>query len=162
MKAIFFLLSFLGSIAVFAQQDQITSDTKKQEIKNFGLSVIQKYYDGKCAEVYDCLSDVIVAFEGGMQVKKIMFTNDDFCAAQIFNNSKNNNYSTYLSNYTPEVLDQKEFEIRYKNFWMKLEPGDFYFDGTVKTGKQELFTTGDLARFIIRKSTDGKYKIISI
>jgi aminopeptidase C len=65
-------------------------------------------------------------------------------------------------NYTPEILDQQEFESRYKNFWMKLEPGDFYFDGTVKTGKQDLFTTGDLARFILIKTADGKFQIISI
>ena len=157
MKSIFFLTLICFSITVFGQ-----TDTKKQEVKDFGLAVIQKYYDGKCAEVYDCLADVVVAFEGGMRVKKIMFTTEDFCAAQIFNNLKINNYSTYLSNYTPEVLDQQEFESRFKNFWMKLEPGDFYFDGTVKTGKQELFTTGDLARFILRKTTDGKFQIISI
>ena len=54
----------LLTCAAFAQA------TDKEQAKNFGLSIVQKFYDGKCTEVYDYLADVVVAFEGGMQVKK--------------------------------------------------------------------------------------------
>jgi hypothetical protein len=42
-----------------------------------------------------------------------------------------------------------------------LEPGDFYFNGCNRTGKKELFASGDMVRFIFRKTADGNFTIIS-
>lgn len=155
MKNLFVLMFSLLTCAAFAQA------TDKEQAKNFGLSIVQKFYDGKCTEVYDYLADVVVAFEGGMQVKKIMFNAEDLCEARIFNSSDNNTYSSYLENYSPEIMDHTEFTNRFPNFWIKLEPGDFYFNGCNRTGKKELFASGDMVRFIFRKEKDAKFRIIS-
>ena len=64
-------------------------------------------------------------------------------------------------NYSPEIMDHTEFANRFPNFWIKLEPGDFYFNGCNRTGKKELFASGDMVRFIFRKEKDAKFRIIS-
>ena len=155
MKNLIVLLFLMLTFSAFAQ----VSD--KEKAKDFGLSIIQKFYDGKCTDVYDYLSDVVVAFEGGMQVKKIMFNAEDLCEARIFNSADNNTYTNYLANYSPEILDHTEFAKQFPNFWIKLEPGDFYFNGCNRIGNKELFASGDMVRFIFRKNADGKFTIIS-
>ena len=155
MKNLFVLLLSMFTFSAFAQ----VSD--KEKAKDFGLSIIQKFYDGKCTDVYDYLSDVVIAFEGGMQVKKIMFNAEDLCEARIFNSADNNNFTNYLANYSPEIMNHTEFANRFPNFYIKLEPGDFYFNGCNRTGKKELFASGDMVRFIFRKTAEGNFTIIS-
>jgi len=155
MKNLLFFIFSLLAIPVFAQ----VSD--KDLAREFGLNVVQKFYDGKCTDVYEYLSDVITSFEGGMKVKKIMFTPEDLCEARIFNSADNNTYAAYLENYSPEILDHSEFAAKFPNFWIKLEPGDYYFNGSYRTGKKELLAAGDMVRFIFRKNADGKFTIIS-
>jgi hypothetical protein len=167
MRTIFAVLMLGLTLSVNAQrtapQLSATPAYQAQDARTFGLSVIQKHYEGKCAEVFALLDSEIIAFENGARFQKSQFTVTDFCSEDPFNSAITvNDYNTYLANFTTEVLDHTEFAQKFPNFWIQLEPGDFYFNGTVKTGNVEVFKISDMARFILRSAGNGQYVIISI
>jgi len=158
-------------VAVFAQRstglNSTSSSTANQptEAKNFGLSIVKAYFDFNCTFVYSKLANELTVFETGVRISKASVPQNTFCANSPLRTDMRVNYQQYLDNYTPEVLDYKQFATKYPSIQnlLKLQPGDFYFGGNVlKAGGLELFKAADAVRFVIRKGTSGAYQIIML
>jgi hypothetical protein len=167
MRHLIFSFLLLGSLNLMAQRNgglSVNNSTQIQEAKNFGLSVIQKYYDAQCPEVYNFLATEIIVFEtGGRPVRKADISAQEFCAVNVFRTDlQENDFTIYSANFTQEVLDHTQFAQRFPNFSFQLQPGDFFFNGTIKTGPVEVFSASDMARFIIRRKGVNQFEIISI
>jgi hypothetical protein len=159
------------SVAAFAQRgtglNSTSSSTANQatEAKNFGLSIVKAYIDFNCTFVYSKLANELTVFETGVKMQKASVPQNTFCAKSPVRSDMRVNYQQYLDNYTPEVLDYKQFATKYPSIQnlLKLQAGDFYFGGNVlKAGGLELFKAADAVRFVIRKGTSGAYQIIML
>jgi len=160
------------SVAAFAQRNtglssspSSTAMSQATDAKNFGLSIVKAYIDFNCTFVYSKLANELTVFESGVKITKASVPQNSFCAKSPLRTDMRVNYQQYLDNYTPEVLDYRQFANKYPSIQnlLKLQPGDFYFGGNVlKSGGLELFKAADAVRFVIRKDASGAYQIIML
>ena len=159
------------SVAAFAQRSTGLNATSSSSInqvaeaKTFGLSIVKAYIDFNCAFVYSKLANELVSYETGVKTSKSSVPQSTFCATSPLRTDMRVTYQQYLDNYTPEVLDYKQFATKYPSIQnlLKLQPGDFYFGGNVlNSGGIELFKAADAVRFVIRKDSTGAFKIVML
>jgi hypothetical protein len=170
---IFNIVIFLFlTLGLFAQRNTgLTSTTSSNllnqsvEAKNFGLSIVKAYIEFNCTYPYSKLANELTVFETGIKITKASVTQNSFCANSPLRTDMRVTYQQYLDNYTPLVLDYKQFSMKYPTIQnlLKLQPGDFYFGGNIlKPGGLELFKASDAVRFVIRKDASGSFQIIML
>lgn len=148
----------LSISTTFAQAD-------RESAKLFGLTIIQSFFDQNCDFMFDNLDQRITSFEGGQEVTITPEMRRSFCTDNPLRPDIPVTYQMYEENYTPTVYDKQELSQKFPKWAsnLNLQPGDFFFDGShpVAAGNTRVFTTGNMARFVLRK-INGDWKIIAI
>ena len=169
-KKIFITLSFvLISVLSFAQKGTglsttAAASTQTTEAKNFGLSLMNAYFNRDCNFIYSKLSNEITVFDGGNKVNKTEFSASDICNEVSIRTDINASYNSYLSSYEPEVMTAAEFGTKFPAYQavLQLREGDFYFGGNkLKTGGTEHFLSHDHTRFVLRRTGVNAFQVIS-
>jgi hypothetical protein len=161
------LFCFLFQMS-FAQNTSKSGSTiqmvgESEIVKVFGLTVMQNYFQQNCTAVYSMLNDEVISFENGTKFNKSSFTAKDFCSVSPV--KQGFDYASYLQNYQPEVLDYQQFLSRYPDFKtiLPIAEGDYFFNGSAgRKGSTDYFQAADMTRFLVRKDTNGQWKIISM
>lgn len=160
MKKLFTLLAFLGLTTNFS-----FAQNAKAEAKDFGLNVIQSFFDRNCDFMFDHLAPTITSFEGGHQIAITPEQRRLFCSESPLRPDIQVSYQMYQENYNPVVYDHTELAQKFPQWQahLHMQNGDFFFDGSnpVAAGNTRLFRAGDMARFVLRK-VNGDWVIIAI
>lgn len=133
--------------------------------QEFGLSLLQAYYDHQCSYIFDHLDQHITTIQGGQKMAIQPAMKALFCEDMPIRKDITNSYSQYQDQYRPKVYDHKEFKKQFP-VWAKhfqLKAGDFFFDGANPraAGHTRLFTSENQARFVLRYQ-EGDWVIIGI
>lgn len=152
------LCSLLCSNTLFAQAD-------KQAAKDFGLTVVQSFFDKNCDYMFDHLASSITSFEGGQTIEIKPEMRELFCQDSPLRPDIKVSYALYEQNYTPTVYNLKEMKAKYPTWVAHLDmrAGDYFFDGALPkaAGHTRLFSAEDMARFLLRKKGDS-WEIVAI
>lgn len=146
----------LNSTGIWAQGDAAGA-------KNFGVSLVQAFYDNQCSYVFDHLDKTVTSLQGGQQLAINASMRGLFCEDMPIRKDIANSYTKYTEQYQPQVYNHKTFKKQFPT-WAKhipLQPGDFFFDGAHPraAGYTRLFTSENQVRFILRYQ-EGDWVII--
>jgi hypothetical protein len=147
---------WLSSNAVYAQGDAAGA-------KEFGVSLVQAFYDNQCSYVFDHLDKKVTSLQGGQELEINESMRGLFCEDMPVRKDISNSYTKYTEQYQPQVYNHKTFKKQFPA-WAKhiqLQPGDFFFDGAHPraAGHTRLFTSEHQVRFIVRYQ-EGNWVII--
>lgn len=153
-----FGILFYATSGLQAQADAATA-------QEFGLSLIQAYYDNQCSYVFDHLDKNITTIEGGQNMAIQGSMKGLFCQDMPIRKDIANGYNKYEDQYQPKVYNHKEFKQQFPT-WAKhfqLKAGDFFFDGAhpKAAGHTRLFIAESQARFVLRYQ-EGDWVIIGL
>ncbi len=141
------------------------AQTNKQSAENFGISVIQSFFDKNCDFMFDNLDASITSIEGGHSISITPQMRKSFCKESPLRPDMAVTYEMYEQNYAPKIYDMNELAQKFPEWQnhLNLQAGDFFFDGAhpIAAGNTRLFRAGDMARFALRK-INGDWKIIAI
>lgn len=142
-----------------------TNNTASADVKNFGLQVIQGYFDQQCDQNYNLLHREIMSFESGQKFQKSEELKKMYCEDNPLRTDIEVSYQLYLKNYSQIVMTQAQLEAKYPGITasLALQEGDFFFNGATPkaAGATRVFRASDIARFVVRK-IKGEWKIIAI
>lgn len=131
--------------------------------KEFGVSLVQAFYDNQCSYVFDHLDKTVTSLQGGQQLAIRASMRGLFCEDMPIRKDISNSYTKYTEQYLPQVYNHKTFKKQFPA-WAKhiqLKAGDFFFDGAHPraAGHTRLFTSENQVRFVVRYQ-DGDWVII--
>jgi hypothetical protein len=171
-----FILMFL-SLSLFAQRNTGLNNTNASSAnqataaKNFGITIVQSYFQSNCPSVYEKLSSQVTDVQPQflspstfVVTNKDVIRKTDFCAASPLKD-KTTPYTSYTANYQPTIMDHNQFRVNYPRQAMlfNLTNGDFFFDGSVlKAGGVSLFNNPSVLQFVVRKNSRGQFEITKI
>lgn len=158
-KTIILVCSLLFSASlIFAQGT-------KAEATDFGLSVVQSFFDRNCDFMFDNLDVSIVSIAGSQTIAITPDKRKLFCSDPPLRPDIEVSYQMYEENYAPKVYNKTELLQKFPQWAanLNLQTGDYFFDGghPVAAGHTRLFKTESIARFVLRKIS-GDWKIIAI
>ena len=143
----------------------IKAQSDKELAKDFGLSIIQSFFDKNCDYMFDNLDVNITSFEGGQTITITDQMRKLFCSESPLRPDIQVTYAMYEDNYAPQIYNMNELTQKHPEWQahLNLQNGDFFFDGAhpIAAGNTRLFRAGDMARFALRK-INGDWKIIAI
>lgn len=147
---------WLNSARVYAQGDATGA-------KDFGISLVQAFYDNQCSYVFDHLDHTVTSLQGGQQLAINASMSDLFCKDMPIRKDISNSYTKYTEQYQPKVYNHKTFKKQFPAWAnrIQLQPSDFFFDGAHPraAGHTRLFTSENQVRFVIRYQ-EGDWVII--
>lgn len=131
---------------------------------DFGKQIIKAYFDQDCNAITSTFDTSLISMESGQSVTINNQMIQGFCSESPLRQDMRLNYSMYEANYSPEIMNFKEYSNAYptRASLYNMQQGDYFFNGiNLNAGATELFRYSDMAAFIIRKTTTG-YKIIAM
>ena len=141
------------------------AQSDRDAAKDFGLTIIQSFFDQNCDFMFDHLSTTITSFESGQQISITPETRRLFCADNPLRPDIPVTYQMYQENYAPTVYDKNELSQKFPEWasHLNLQAGDYFFDGAhpIAAGNTRVFRAGDMARFVVRK-VNNDWVIIAI
>jgi len=137
----------------------------KAEATDFGISIIQSFFDRDCDYMFDNLDASITSIEGSQTIAITPDKRKLFCSEPALRPDIQVTYQMYTENYAPKVYNKTEL-VQAHPKWaanLNLQAGDYFFDGghPIAAGHTRLFKTESMARFVLRK-INGDWKIIAI
>jgi len=176
-----FALLFVSVIA-FGQRTTGLNSTSASSVnqagaaKAFGLSVVKSYFESNCPSVYEKLAQNVYDVKPQILSPSTITSRPitgirktDFCANTPLKD-KTTSWTTYTTNYEPEIVDHTQFPTRYPRTHqiflqngVQLRQGDFFFDGAVlKQNGVNLFNNPSAIQFVVRKNSRNVFEIIMI
>ena len=166
MKLITTTLVALAMFMSTAAMSQLaSSNSDADQVRTFGMEIIQRYFNNDCNYVFDRLHTTVTSFEGGHSISIGPEVKKAFCSESPLRQDIAVTYQMYLDNYAPEVLTAKQLKIQFPEWHnhLNVQPGDYMFFGSKQkaAGAKRVFTASDMARFLVRK-INGEWKIIAM
>lgn len=127
----------------------------KAAARDFGLSIVQSFFDQNCDFMFDHLDQTILSIEGGQKIDIKEEMRRLFCSESPLRSDITVNYQLYEDNYAPVVYNNTELMQKFPAWanLLNMQPTDYFFDGSnpIAAGNTRLFRAGEMARFVLRK-----------
>lgn len=132
-----------------------TLDREKQEVKTFGLSVIESYFRQDCDFIWNRFGRSIQSIENGQVFETTPDLKTELCNETPIRTDITVSYAMYQTNYDQKIYSSAEIATMYPEVHQRLQmqTGDFLFDGSQRktATSTSLFRASDAARFVVRR-----------
>lgn len=169
------ILPVIGLIVVMSSLlgclDTESKDTfDEEDILEFGLEVLQTFFDNDKETFYSYLAEETYSLEGGgpytVEEVRGWFDSDDYLMNQMYTQYS---MEEYLETYEPEILDYKEVDSEYpgiiemlRNLSWDFDDDDYMFRGwETKDGEEGPLWDDPLAFMVTHETGELKFKAFS-